>query len=409
MRTKYTLKFFLHSKEDIKGKSKIYGRITHSRKKSEFNTNLKISLDNWNKEFMIPIKNPAIKRKLSEIEAEIENIVMELEHLDIFIDTRTIKDYLTGKDKFNLGIMEYLDRIIDQKRKNKTLSDTKATERKYLNIKTDIFNFVTSDLKVKDPNVNMRKIDFKFIKKFDDYLKSKVTQRTKTALSQATINKKHEYLRTVLRQAEYEEYIKKSPYHKFKIKTVTTQIKYLTKVDINKIINLDLSDNEKLDRVRDIFIFSTYSGFRFSDAQRLRMSNIILDENGNFSSIYLEKQQKNKSAVNPAILTPVATIIDKYKNSTDRIIENRVIPKTSNVTFNREIKKVGELCNIKINLHHHIARHSFATTILTENGVTLNEVQSWLGHSSINSTKIYAHVTNKQLVNTASRLNNIAC
>jgi len=405
MRTKYTLKFFLTPKVDIKGKSSIYGRITHNRKKSEFNTNMKISPDNWNKEFMMPLKNPVIKRKLSEIESEIENIVTELEHLEIHIDTRTIKDYLTGKDKFNLGIMEYFDRIIDQKRKNKTLSDTKATERKYLNIKKDIHDFVISDLRVKDPNVNMRKIDFKFIKKFDDFLKSKITQRTKTALSQATINKKHEYFRTVLRQAEHEEYIKKSPYHKFKIKTVTTQIKYLTKEDIDKIINLDLSADEKLDRVRDIFIFSTYSGFRFNDAQRLRMDNIIIDETGNYSSIYLEKQQKNKSAVNPAILKPVAKIIEKYKYSIDRIIEGRVIPKISNATFNREIKKVGKLCNIKMDLHHHIARHTFATTILTENGVALNEVQSWLGHSSINSTKIYAHVTNKQLMSTASRLN----
>ncbi|MCK5906132.1 MAG: site-specific integrase, partial [Flavobacteriales bacterium] len=344
-----------------------------------------------------------IKRRLSDIESEIDNIVVELEHLDIHVDTQTIKDYYTGKDKFNLGIIEYLDRIIEQKKKDKTLS--KTTPEKYKNLKDNISDFVASELKIKVTNVNMRKIDFKFIKKFDDYLKTIESKRAKKILSPSTIKKKHEYFRTVLRQAELEEYIKRSPYHKFKIKNVTTQIKYLSKDEIDKIINLDLTGNEKLDRIRDIFIFSAYAGFRFKDAQDLRMDNLISDNDGNYTSIYLEKQQKNQAPVNPVVLTPVAKIIGKYKNSMDRLIENRVIPKTSNSNFNRGIKKIGALCNIKMSLHHHIARHSFATTILTENGVNLNEVQSWLGHSSINSTKIYAHVTNRQMMNTASRLN----
>jgi site-specific recombinase XerD len=403
MRAKYTLKFFLHHKVDIHGKSKIYGRIAHNRKKNEFNTNIKISPDNWNKEFMIPIKNPVIKRQLAEIESEIENIVTELEHLDILIDTHTIKKYLTGEDKFNLGIIEYLDRIISQKKKDKTLSET--THKKYTNLKNDISDFVASELKIKDTNVNMRKIDYKFIKKFDDYLKSTTAKRTNKVLRPATIKKKHEYFRTVLKQAELEEYIKKSPYHRFKIKNVTTEIKYLSKDEINRIINLDLSNNKSLDKIRDIFIFSTYSGFRFKDAQDLRMDNLVRSNDGELLSIYLKSQKKNCASVNPAILNPVIKIIDKYKDSMDRIIENRIIPKISNASFNREIKKIAKMCDIKMSLHHHVSRHSFATTILTENGVALNEVQSWLGHKSINSTKIYAHVTNRQLMNTASRLN----
>jgi integrase len=173
--------------------------------------------------------------------------------------------------------------------------------------------------------------------------------------------------------------------------------------ELNKIINLDLSENEILDRIRDVFLFTVFAGFRYGDAQRLTMDNIIVTD-GKYETIYLNSQQKNSIPVSIPVLPKVDEIIRKYEYSSERLILNRILPKFTNAYFNRRIKEIAKLCKIEMNLHHHVGRHTFASTILTENGVSIYEVQKWMGHSSINSTKVYSHVTPSRMKKTAEML-----
>lgn len=396
MRTRYTLKFYLNKYTEKNGKCTIYGRIRYKQKKNEFATQLSIKPSEWNKEFMQPINNSFIKRELSQIENEIQNTVNRLEYEQIHIDSKSIKDYYTGKDKIDIGILAYFDRVIKQKSK---ISST--TINKYSVLKNDVKKFIKAEYKTKD--LDMKRLDYKFLNGFDYYLKSIYSKQFNRPLQPATISKKHEYFRTVLRQAYNEDFIRKTPYNFFKIKKVFCPPKSLSISDLSKIENLDLSDNEILDKIRDVFLFTVFAGFRYGDAQRLTMDNIIVTD-GRYETIYLNSQQKNGTPVNIPVLPKVDEIIRKYEFSSERLILNRVLPKFTNAYFNRRIKEIAKLCKIEMKLHHHIARHTFATTILTENGVSIYEVQKWMGHNSINSTKVYSHITPTKMKSTAVRL-----
>ena len=396
MRIKYTLKFYVNKYTLKNGKCTIYGRIRCNQKKNEFATQITIDPSEWNEEFMQPYNNPFIKRKLSQIENDIQNTVNRLEYEQIHIDSKSIKDYYTGKDKVDMGILEYFDRVIEQKRK---ISAT--TNNKYSVLKNDVEKFIKTQYGTKD--LNMKRLDYKFLVNFDYYLKSTNSKQFNRPLRPATIGKKHEYLRTVLRQAYNEDFIRKTPYNFFKIIKPFCPPKYLSMSDLNKVETVDLSHDVVLERVRDVFIFTAYAGFRYGDAQRLTMDNIIVND-GKYETIYLSAQQKNGTPVNIPILPKVDTIIRKYESSSERLILNRVLPKFTNAYFNKRIKEIAKLCKIEMNLHHHIARHTFATTVLTENGVSIYEVQNWMGHSSINSTKVYSHITPTRMKSTADRL-----
>ena len=98
------------------------------------------------------------------------------------------------------------------------------------------------------------------------------------------------------------------------------------------------------------------------------------------------------------------TLINEYCDTPYRAIENRILPKRSNDKINKHLKVIGKMINARFSLHHHIARHTCATTVLLENGVSLLEVKEWLGHTDISSTMIYAHVTPTQKMKTLEKL-----
>lgn len=399
MRTKYTLKFYANKYTLKNGKSIIYGRIIHKQKKNEFATQLTIKPTEWNKEFMQPINNPFIKRELAKIENDIQNTVSRLEYEQIHIDSKSIKDYYTGKDKVDMGILEYMDRIIELKKKTTSSSN----HNKYIVLKANISDFIRQKYKVND--IDMKKIDLKLITDFNAFLKSMKSKQYNKPLEQDTIAGKHSYFRYVLRQALNEDYIRKTPYDIFKIQKGIPKIKRLTASEVIKIEELKLK-TEKEENIRDIFLFSVFTGLRFTQSKTLTMDSVTA-ENGEYKRIFIYEQMKNKTLLDIPLLKKAKSLIEKYDQSDARILSNFVLPPVSNSYFNKVIKKITKSCNIPFKMTHHVARHTYASTILMENDVGIYEVQKWLGHSSINSTKIYAKITSLKMNKTADRLNGL--
>ena len=397
MRIRYTLRFFLNKKTLKNDKCKIYGRLRTPGNKNEFATQIWIKPEDWNHEYMLPYKNPFIKRELSKIESDIENTVRLLEVQDIFIDAKTIKDYYSGNDNVKMGVIEFFDKIIKQKKKI-----SKTSESKYTVLKCDIQDFIRSEYKSKD--MNLKKIDYKFITNLDYYYKSIRSKQFNRLLAQDTIAGKHSYFRHVLRQAFNEDYIRKTPYDVFKIKKGVPKLKYLTRAELESIINLDVSNNPTLSKIKDIFLFTVYTGLRYNQAMMLTLDNIILND-GKYERIYIASQEKNKTLLNIPLLDKAIEIIEKYKDSEERLILNKVLPKFSNTYFNKKIKVIAKMCDIKFNLTHHVARHTLATTILGDEKIDIYEIQKWMGHSSINSTKIYSQVTISRMMDSAEKIN----
>ena len=124
---------------------------------------------------------------------------------------------------------------------------------------------------------------------------------------------------------------------------------------------------KRLEQVRDVFIFTCFTGLAYIDVKNLRKKHIRTSFDGNLW--IMSKRQKTDVAFNVPILDVAREIIEKYK---DTLPNDAVLPVLSNQKMNAYLKEIGDICGINKNLTYHVARHmifSFPlkTSMLQEN------------------------------------------
>ncbi|WP_240916422.1 site-specific integrase [Pedobacter sp. HDW13] len=140
--------------------------------------------------------------------------------------------------------------------------------------------------------------------------------------------------------------------------------------------------------MRDIFLFSCYTGLAYIDIYQLKRSEII-DKNGDEKWISINRQKTGTATRVPLLPKAIALLI-KYENHPQCIDQNKAFPVSTNQKMNAYLKEIADICGIKIPLSYHIARHTFATTITLQNGVPIETVSKMLGHKDIRTTQHYA-------------------
>lgn len=178
-----------------------------------------------------------------------------------------------------------------------------------------------------------------------------------------------------------------NPFYGIKIvKSSPETIRYLTEEEIETIKSKDLCG--RLSKVRDIFLFSCFSGLAYTDMAHLTAEDIKCDENG---EKWLKKQRGKTGVTYTVPLLPEAEeILSKYGGR---------LPMISNVRLNGYLKEIGDICHISTNLTCHVGRHTFAC-LLIQKGLPLEVIAKALGHSNTNTTKIYAKLLDKTVVET---------
>ncbi|MCB0745912.1 MAG: integrase catalytic domain-containing protein, partial [Ignavibacteriae bacterium] len=179
---------------------------------------------------------------------------------------------------------------------------------------------------------------------------------------------------------------------------------YLNEQELQTLINLDLSKQKQLDRIRDLFIVGCYTGLRFSDFSQLRPEHIM----GNTIRI---KTQKTDHWVTIPLFNPVKDIIEKYKDTP------HVLPKSvTNQTMNRRLKDLGELAGmdqdmLKIRnsgkkriedvqpkfqfISTHTARRSFATNMF-KRGIPSRVIMQITGHKTEKAFSTYIKISQEE-------------
>ena len=148
----------------------------------------------------------------------------------------------------------------------------------------------------------------------------------------------------------------------------------------------------RLEKVRDAFIFSCFTGLAFTDINTLTKDQIYVSENDEYWII----TKRNKTNVKAQILLtdiPVK-LLHKY-NYTQAT--GKIFPIVTNQKVNAYLKEIADICGINKTLTFHVARHTFATTVTLERGVPIETVQMMLGHSDIKTTQIYARITKNKI------------
>ena len=147
---------------------------------------------------------------------------------------------------------------------------------------------------------------------------------------------------------------------------------------------------DRLDRIRDLFIFSCYTGLSYGDLMKLSEEEISIGIDG--KAWIITTRNKTNNAVKVPLLEPVLGILKKYEDHPITQATGKLLPECSNQKVNLYLKELAMMVGIKKNLTFHMSRHTFATTVTLSNGVPIETVSKLLGHTKIATTQIYARV-----------------
>jgi integrase len=184
-------------------------------------------------------------------------------------------------------------------------------------------------------------------------------------------------------------WIIKDPFIQFKITKQEVERPILTEQELQTLVSRNFEIN-RLNLVKDIFIFSCYTGLAYADVQKLKRSEIIIGVDGD-KWISTRRQKTDTSSKIP-ILPIAAALIDKYKDHSQCFLKDRLLPVLTNQKMNAYLKEIADTCGIKKHLTFHIARHTFATTVTLSNGVPIETVSKMLGHTNLRTTQHYAKI-----------------
>ncbi|NCD67879.1 site-specific integrase [Mucilaginibacter agri] len=243
-------------------------------------------------------------------------------------------------------------------------------------------------LKFQLDDIRLDKIDYQFIKDYDFYLKADYGVKNNTAIQ---MQKK---LRTVMKIAYEIGWIRRDPYLAYRAKTEEVNREFLTTEELGALAIKKFS-SKRLRVVRDLFLFSCYTGLSYADAVKLRSTDILKGDDG---GLWLQTHRvKNNNRVRVPLISPAIRLIDHYKSYPRFLDEDFVLPQLSNQKANAGLKEIMKVMGWTKWLTFHCARHTFATTVTLTNGVPIETVGQMLGHKNIRSTQLYARVTDTKV------------
>lgn len=201
-------------------------------------------------------------------------------------------------------------------------------------------------------------------------------------------------LKKIVRDCVDREWLENDPFFRYHVKHIDPKVPHLSAEELLAIKTKVISV-ERLDLVRDLFVFSCYTGFAYIDVANLNVENLKIGIDG--TQWLIKNRQKTDISERVPVLPPVARILQKYHDFQSRCPEGKLLPVPSNQKVNAYLKEIAVLCDIRAKLTFHVARHTFATTVSLENGVPIDSVSKMLGHRSIKTTQIYAKITDKKI------------
>src|SRR5690606_34601583 len=197
----------------------------------------------------------------------------------------------------------------------------------------------------------------------------------------------------IIRIAYANDWINKDPFLHWKAKLKIVDREFLDETELQILVEKNFGI-VRLDQVKDVFVFSCFTGLAYADAKKLSSDNIVLDISGE-RWIKIKRSKTDTRSSIPLLAIPQA-IIEKYAESPETE-SGHLLPVLSNQKTNAYLKEIADLCGINKNLTFHLARHTFATTVTLSNGVPMESVSKMLGHKSLKTTQHYAKILDSKV------------
>lgn len=388
----FSVLFWIYSQRAKNNLAVIYARITINGRKLNISLKRKVDVNLWDSKKQ-RLKGKCLKSKdlnqfLDQEHSRLFQCYQELKLEGKVITPENIKAKYFGENErlYSLeDIFKYHNDHLFSKLKHNT-------SRLYITSQNYIRRFVKKEFKRKD--YYLKELDYSFILKFENYLRAVRPRHYQKSLQHNAVMKHIQRLRKMITLAFHLEWIDRDPFVKFKPHLEQKERGFLTSVQLRSIETLKL-EIQRLKKVRDLFIFSCYTGISYGDLMLLTPQNLVIGIDKKFWII--TKREKNGNQVKLPLLSEAIAIIEEYKNDEACLFNNSLLPKMSNQKINSYLKEIAQKCNIKENLTFHLARHTFATTVTLTNGVPIETVSKILGHKKLSTTQIYAKVIERKV------------
>lgn len=395
MKSTFKVLFYLKKGSEKKnGEVMIMARITIDGKLCQFSTKQSILPENWNIAAGKAKGKDAgrINALLEDIKASLNNIYHEQQRRDNYVTAEKVKNEFLGHSEKHETILDLFKKHNDDVKQLVGISKTIATYRKYEVTRRHLAEFIQSKYNISDIAIN--EITPMFITDFELYL------RTTCKCSYNTTAKFMQFFKRIILIARNNGILIGDPFANYKIRLEKVDRGYLTEDEI-KIILKKKMVSERLENVRDLFIFSCFTGLAFSDIHGLRKEHIVEDSNG---VRWIRKgRQKTKIMCNIQLMEVPLKILEKYSTNEYCRKHGVLFPVLCNQKMNACLKELADICGIKKTLTTHVARHTFATFALA-NGVSIESVAKMLGHTNVQMTRHYARVLDRTVIREMSQI-----
>ena len=321
--------------------------------------------------------NRAIDALTEEIKAHYKRICLSLG----FATAELVKNAVKGIGQKPLTLLALFREHNEEFRKRIGIDRTKETCKCYVRSYNHLRKFVQR--KCGQEDITLRSLDREFYDAIDLFL------RTDLHLQQKSVHEHLYRLKKMTMRAVNQGTLRRDPYGTLHPELPKRKSRHLKLDELKRLLAEQVADPE-LQRVRDWFIFSTFTGLAYADLKQLSEKHITQDKDG-VRWIHIRRQKTGTESVVRLLDVPMR-IIEKYRAERT---DERLLPICSYNKLQRLIRKLGEVYGIDLTFH--MARHNFGTHITLSLGVPIETVSRMMGHRRLMTTQIYAHVTDRKV------------
>ncbi len=375
----------------VKGNMPVYMRITIDSVRTELSVNREFDPDRWNKKSGRATGNKedakTLNAYLETLQVKVHEAHRELLAANEIVTVEKLKNKLAGKSEerprmlmeiFSEHNNHMVKLIANEEYAQGTLTHFETTYK-------HTESFLQWKYNLQD--ISIKKTDYAFISDFEYYLKTEVCAHN-------TAMKYLGDLKKIILLCVKRNWLPKDPFLGYKMSRRDVQKDFLIDEELQAIANKQFV-TERLTLVRDIFLFSCYTGLAYADVKKLKRSEIRI---GIDSKKWIFIQRQKSETPSPIPLLPVALgILDKYKDHPRCVNSDLALPVLCNQKMNEYLKEIADLCGITKTLTYHTARHTFGTTVTLNNNVPIESVSKMMGHKSLKQTQHYAKILNKKV------------
>lgn len=391
--------FITRTRPDRHGLCPLQCRISVDGNNTNFTVKQSISPSDWSEKggYVIGKSRECqkIKTYLEDIKSRVKEHYRRLRTEGRPVTAILLKNLLLGHDpdkKPEPTLIPLFRELVEEKKQLAGKEYVYATYQKYNRAMNSTIEFIRKEYKADD--IPLKDLNWDFIHKLELFY------RVDKQCSHNTATKYLQNLRSVVLIAIRKQFITTDPFANYKLTIKEVEKGYLTDEELKTLINTPIKI-PRLEQIRDMFVFSCFTGLAYSDIKGLAQNNLEHTPDG---TLWIKgRRKKTGIRFNIPILPLPLSILKKYEGTNDKTL----FPIPSNQKTNAYLKELADLCGISKNITFHVARHTFATTVTLSNDVPIETVSSMLGHTNIRMTQHYAKIVTSKVKRDMEKLKNL--